>query len=152
MNLSVQFKHGLQQFCIANLERKSELLKNQILARKQDLESASKSSAGDKHETSRAMIHLEQEKLGIQFLQIYKQQLVLSQIVVKQHLSIQSGTLIKTNKALFYIAIALGKLKFKEQDVFVISPVAPLAQAFLNSKFSKEVCFNNVTHTVLAII
>jgi hypothetical protein len=152
MNLSVQFKDGLHQYCIANIERKSELLNIQILARKQDLETASKSSAGDKHETSRAMIHLEQEKLGIQFQQIFRQQLVLSQIVVKQHLSIQSGTLIKTNKALFYIAVALGKLNFKEQEVFVISPVAPLAQAFLNSSSIKEVFFNKITHKVLAII
>tara|TARA_B110000977_G_scaffold198961_1_gene285052 strand:- start:214 stop:672 length:459 start_codon:yes stop_codon:yes gene_type:complete len=152
MNLSVQLKVDLQEYCLTTIEDKYKLLTKQILARKQDLVSASKSSAGDKHETSRAMIHLEQEKLGIQFQQVHKQQLVLSQIEVKQNFSIQSGSLILTNKALFYIAIALGKLMFNNQEIFVISPVSPLAQAFLNSKSSKEICFHGTTYTVLAII
>ena len=67
MNLSLNYKLELQAYCVSIVKKKCDLLKKQILARKQDLETASKSSAGDKHETARAMIHLEQEKLGFQY-------------------------------------------------------------------------------------
>jgi hypothetical protein len=151
MILSLEYKEGLHRFCLALIREKKVLLKVQIDARKKDLESASKSSAGDKHETSRAMIHLEQEKLGLQFSAVEKQSNLLSQIVVKAHLSIQAGTLIKTEKAIFYISVGLGKVYFKELDIYIISPVSPLAQAFLNSS-SKTVNFQSTNYTILSIV
>ena len=60
MILSLEYKEELHRYCLALIKEKKVLLKVQIDARKNDLESVSKSSAGDKHETSRAMIHLEQ--------------------------------------------------------------------------------------------
>ena len=47
------------------LKQEKSLLNRQQLLR-ESLESEQKSSAGDKHETGRAMVQLEQEKLGKQ--------------------------------------------------------------------------------------
>ena len=127
-------------------------MKKQILARKQDLETASKSSAGDKHETARAMIHLEQEKLGLQHQQVLKQLKMLSQCDVNRHATIQSGSLILTDKVLIYISVALGKIHFKNQLVYVISPVSPLAQVFLNANATQTVSFKGTPYVVLEIM
>ncbi len=151
MNICLEYKVLLHAYCVHLVQEKMGRLKEQIEARKNDLESASKSSAGDKHETSRAMIHLEQEKLGFQYMEVEKQGHLLSQIEVSKLSEIKSGTLIQTEKAVFYISVGLGKVKFKQQDVYVISPVSPLAQAFLKSKSSK-VQFQSTLYTILTVV
>ena len=152
MNLSLNYKLELQAYCVSIVKKKCDLLKKQILARKQDLETASKSSAGDKHETARAMIHLEQEKLGFQYQQVFKQLKMLSQCDVYKQATIQSGSLILTDKALIYISVALGKIHFKNQLVYVISPVSPLAQVFLNANATQTLSFQGTPYVVLEII
>ena len=152
MNLSLDFKVNLHEYCVLLVQDKLNVLKQQIAARKHDLESASKSSAGDKHETSRAMIHLEQEKLGLQFIEVEKQNHLLAQIAVKQHSTFQSGTLIYTPKAFFYIAVGLGKITFQNNEVYVISPISPLAQAFLNSKSLENISFQTSNYSILSIV
>lgn len=151
MILSLEYKEELHRYCLDLIKEKKVLLKVQIDARKNDLESVSKSSAGDKHETSRAMIHLEQEKLGLQYIAVEKQNNHLSQMLVKAHSSIQAGTLIKTKKAIFYISVGLGKVRFNQQDIYIISPVSPVSQAFLNS-ISKYVQFQSTNYTILSIV
>ena len=152
MNLSLNYKLELRAYCVSIVKKKCDLLEKQILARKQDLETTSKSSAGDKHEIARAMIHLEQEKLGFQYQQVFKQLKMLSQSDVYKQATIQSGSLILTDKALFYISVAFGKIHFKNQLVYVISPVSPLAQVFLNANATQTLSFQGISYVVLEII
>ena len=63
-----------------------------------------KSSAGDKHETSRAMVHLEQEKLGKQLLEWENQNNLLAKIdLQKQNDIVSLGSLIETTRGYFFI-------------------------------------------------
>ena len=57
-------KINLFKHCEIVLKKKLKTFYNQKKELKQALNSESKSSAGDKHEIGRAMIHLEMEKLG----------------------------------------------------------------------------------------
>ena len=90
-----------------------------------DLNSAvsddSKSTAGDKHETGRAMVHLEQEKLSKQLLQLNQLKETLAKIIPEEnHSSIQFGSLVNTSKGLFFFSIGLGKINFNKTTVFWI--------------------------------
>ena len=70
------------------------------------LESESKSSAGDKHETGRAMIQLEREKLGEQIKKAEQNQVFLNQL--KHYKStgvVRFGSVVQTNNSNYYIAI-----------------------------------------------
>ena len=59
-------KKALFNHCRSLLEKKMGVLEQQKENLQKDLTSEAKSSAGDKHETGRAMIQLELEKLGNQ--------------------------------------------------------------------------------------
>ena len=63
-------KKILFSHCKAHLEKKIEILELQKKSLQKDLTSEIKSSVGDKHETGRAMIQLELEKLGNQIHKI----------------------------------------------------------------------------------
>ena len=150
--IDLNFKLQIHAYCLQLVRTKLISIQNQLDAKKADLGSATKSSAGDKHETVRAMIHLEQEKLGMQFQEAEKQLRILSQIKVQLHDKPQNGTLLVTEKALFYISIGLGIVKYKGVSIYVISPISPLAQAFLNAQDFRSIKFNGTVYLVKSIV
>jgi hypothetical protein len=98
------------------------------------------------------MLHLEQEKDAFQLADAQKLLRILSQISVEPHSSVQMGSLVQTDKALFYISVALGKIEFEALELFAISPVSPLAQEFLNAKDVRSIKFNDSVYSVKSIV
>ena len=146
------FKQKIHLHYTQQVQDKIDVFRDMISALTEDSKNDAKGSAGDKHETARAMIHLEQEKLGFQYQQVFKQFKMLSQCDVYKQATIQSGSLILTDKALIYISVALGKIHFKNQLVYVISPVSPLAQVFLNANATQTLSFQGTPYVVLEIM
>ena len=108
-----------------------------------------KGSAGDKHETGLAMMHLEQEKLNRKLLEVIDTQnkflkidysLVSNQIIL--------GSLIETNDTYFLMAVALPKIEIEGKPVFGMSPQSPLGELFMGKKESDFVMFNNVKYSI----
>ena len=102
--------------CFIVLEEKINSLKNILLELEEASQSDSKSSAGDKHETARAMMQIEQEKISRQLGELLEQKTQLE----------KGGVLIKTNKGFLFLSIALGKVLVDESTVMAISPQSPL--------------------------
>ncbi|MWD30855.1 3-oxoacyl-ACP synthase, partial [Aquicoccus sp. SCR17] len=66
----MQKKEQLLKFCWDYVDTRTERLKKSAAALQESLNSETKSSAGDKHETGRAMVQLEQEKLAQQLVEL----------------------------------------------------------------------------------
>jgi hypothetical protein len=90
------------------LKNKLDTYNEALQGLKNDLNSASKSSAGDKHETGRAMVHLEQEKMGKQVLSAQKDLKTLHMMRKHESKKITIGSLIVTDSSLFLLGIGLG--------------------------------------------
>ena len=151
-NIDFDFKILLHTHCLKLVRAKLNSIQILIDAQKTDLNTTTKSSAGDKHETSRAMIHLEQEKLGLQFQEVEKQFRILSQIKIELNYAPQTGSLIQTDMALFYISIGIGSVIINGVLIYIISPLSPLAQAFLIAPDLKSIQFNGVDYSIRAIV
>ncbi|HAK29296.1 MULTISPECIES: 3-oxoacyl-ACP synthase [Sphingobacterium] len=113
-----------------------------------------KSSAGDKYETSREMIQ--------QDINRYQKQLVEANKDLQQLISIESlsndvidvvilGTLVQTNVGLYLIATSIGAVKIGTNNIFVISPASPIGQLLIGKKIGDSFVFNNVNQKVIAI-
>jgi transcription elongation GreA/GreB family factor len=112
----------------------------------------SKSSAGDKHETTQAMVHLEQEKLSKQLLEWNNQNDLIQKIDgSKEHSEIGLGSLIETNNGKFFLACNLGKLTIDDADIIVISLQSPLGEKFLGRKEGDLFDFNNTKYQILKL-
>jgi transcription elongation GreA/GreB family factor len=121
------FKQKVYDACLLALEEKVALLKNILTGLEEGAESDSKSSAGDKHETSRAMMQLEQEKISRQLQELLGQKLVLEKINPAAGASqIKPGSLVKTNNGYLFLSIALGKIRVDGVSIVAISPASPL--------------------------
>ncbi len=130
------------------LDQKTLELQKRFDDLKSDLGSEHKSSAGDKHETSRAMTQLEQEKLSNHLSQFQQQKETLSKIDTTNHKQIQFGSLIITSNGIFFISIGLGKIEIAAQSVFCISPSSPVGQLFLRRKSGDIIQFNGNSFTI----
>ena len=140
------YKVRLHEFCLEEVESRLILLQTRIDETREALHSESKSTAGDKHETGRAMAQLEMEKLGHQHQAALKLKQLLLRIHPDQVLDrVLAGSLVETDKGWFYLSIGLGKVEFEGKEIFVLSPAAPLAQALLNKKKEASVPFNSAT-------
>lgn len=131
-------KIQLLNYCFEYLDIKLKVLESELRLAQESTSDQSKSSVGDKHETGRAMAQLEQEKLSAQFLELEKQKQILTKINPEvRNQNIGLGSLVKTNKGLFFLAIAIGKVTLNNSDYFIISLSSPIGQALLNQVGNK---------------
>lgn len=124
------------------LKRAGEIQKA-LKSQKDSLKTASESTAGDKHNTSRAMMHIEEEKLGKQLAQLLQLKKVLSSInPKKQSIEVTLGSFIETNKGYLYIAIPLGRIELENTSIMCISLASPIGQTLQSKKAGESVQFN----------
>jgi len=138
---------------VANyLQNQIQNIQNQIADLTIDAQNDAKSSAGDKHETGLAMMHLEQEKLSAKLRDLLQFETILLKLPEeKQTDKVTTGSIVKTNKGIFYVSIAIPALKVQNQIVVCISPSAPVMKLLLNKTSEDEITFNSITYKILEI-
>ncbi|WP_240751494.1 3-oxoacyl-ACP synthase [Flagellimonas onchidii] len=149
----LKIKEQLLQFCWDGVDARTASLKKRGDELRESLNSETKSSAGDKHETGRAMVQLEQEKLGKQLLELEKKRAILQKVdIAKTSAKIVLGSLIKTSLANYFIAISAGAFQKEGVDVFCISPNAPIAQLLLGKEQGDTTIFNGKKIEILEVL
>ncbi len=114
-----------------------------INSNQQGLSSETKSSAGDKHETGRAMLQLEMEKASQQLENIYMLKSVLAKIVIDNVSDvIKLGSLIITNHATYFLTIPVGEINIDGKAYYVVSPSSPIGKLLLGKKVGDAFVFN----------
>ena len=145
-------KKILFSHCKADLEKKIEILELQKKSLQKDLTSEIKSSVGDKHETSRAMIQLELEKLGNQIHKIELNYQRLNAIKDFKTSSIVSlGSIIFTNKANYFLAVAADSCKINSKVFYCISSQSPIGKLLIGKKINQSIRFNDIESIILEI-
>ena len=152
MSINLEIKEKLHKQCLHVAEDRIVSLQN-ILQETQDAaNNETKSSAGDKHETGRAMAQLETEKLTAQLTEALKLKQALSQIKTTSSTNqITIGSVVSTNNGNFYISASIGKLDIDEQSFFAISPASPIGNLLLTKKEKESFSFNGNTYVITEI-
>ncbi len=137
--------------CIEQVEAKLVRLRSSMSELQQANADNTKSTAGDKHETARAMVHLEQEKLGNQLTieeGIFND---LQRMEAQPHEQAQFGTLVTTNKGMFLLGAACGKVQLETGFVFGVSMQSPFAKAMLGKKRGEKAIVNGNNFSIKLI-
>lgn len=122
-----------------SLSNKNQVLQSEIEQLRLDISSDSKSTAGDKHETSRAMAQLEMEKLGNQLLDYQKQIQWLRQLENVSSEIVRIGSLVQLSNGWYFVGLGIGKFQFENQSVFCLSVQSPLGAQLLQKKVGDEI-------------
>lgn len=143
-------KEQLLQHCLSEVEERITT-NSKILERLQDsLTQETKSSAGDKFETSRAMLQIDVDR---------HQGLIIKAKALKQQLSVISiepsdivreGSLVRTSGVTYFIAVGIGKIKEPEL-VYVISKDSPIGKKLMGRQQGHPISFNTISFTILSV-
>ena len=145
-------KPHLLAHCLTLVEETISGLNAQMHELIRDAENDSKSTAGDKHETGRAMMQIAREQLGKQLLEAEMKRSALSRIEGQLiHERVKEGSIVTTNENIIFIAAPIGKIKFDGKDIFVISAQSPLGKTLLRKGAGENVSFNQRNITILQV-
>ncbi len=124
------------------LESKIASSKEEINSIKESRNSDTKSSAGDKFETGRAMAQMELEKMERALSRSTKLLKDLELInLEKQYKKIEFGSLVLTNNGNYFASFALGKTTIDFKDYYAISLASPIGQALMQKQVGDQVVF-----------
>jgi hypothetical protein len=149
----MQLKQKTHTACLQVVNEKIQALQNTLRELGEGALSDGKSSAGDKHETARAMMQLEQEKISKQLDELIIQKTVLQKIdATLKSTQITKGSLVKTNKGYLFLSVALGRLTVDGVDIVVLSPQSPLGLKLMGLQAKSSVEINKVTYQVEEVL
>lgn len=150
--MSQKIREEAHRFCYQYIQNRVNSITEEIGKISESLLSEAKSTAGDKHETGRAMIQLEREKLGRQLAEAEKMQAVFNKIMASsKNERITLGSLVTTDLAMYYIAISAGRFEYSDATVFCISAGTPIGQLLLGKAKGDSISFNGKTSKILEI-
>lgn len=145
-------KSRLLEQCQIFVRDKLNLIETVINANRKALDQESKSSAGDKHETGRAMLHLEMEKASQQFKAAQQMKETLDRTEI-QHISgkIKLGSMVITDQGTYFIAISAGQLTVDKKQYYAISPASPIGQLLMGKEQDETIIFGSRTIRIKSI-
>ncbi len=150
--MSYSIKQNLLHLCHQFIEERINNCQSAIDTANNSINEETKSSAGDKYETSREMMTQEIKNNSSQLAEAIKQKQMLSQISIDKKLeTIQVGSLVTTNHEKFFIAISAGSLKLNNETYLAISPSSPLGRNLIDKKKGDSVSFNNKLYSILEV-
>lgn len=145
-------KAELNSYCIQLVKNRIETLNKLLFDARESANTDTKSSMGDKYETSRAMLQIEQENITKQLAEANN---ILSNLISlpdnSSYSTVCNGSLITTNTSVFYLSTGLGKIDFKGKELMVISPKSPIGQKLMGLKTNDTIDFNKTKYTILNI-
>lgn len=146
-------KEKLHQLCLEIVNERNANIQQNFTSIQEAMLSETKSSAGDKHETGRAMLQLEREKLGNQLVEIQKVTEILQKInptiVAKQGCL---GSIIYTSQANYFISVSVGELSVTDEKFYAIASNTPIGKLLVGKKVGDSVSFREQSFVVERVL
>ena len=112
-----------------------------------------KSSAGDKYETGRAMAQIERDRHAQLFDQLRQERAVLDRIdpdFVFQRVGL--GALVTTSVGAFFVSVSAGMVVVEGQKVIAMSPQSPLGASLMGKQAGDSFLFQQKKGLIEALI
>jgi hypothetical protein len=145
-------KKQILQYIKNHLDQRLQAAWDAMQAAQESANNESKSSAGDKYETARAMGQLDRDMHARMYEQARQERFIVEKI--DENLSPSKGVLgafIKTTIGDFFIAISVGQALIEDKTIMIISPQSPIGMALMDKSIGEKFIFRTKEATILAI-
>ena len=148
----LHLKQELLNKCFDYVEERIKSAESAITSAKEASQDDTKSSAGDKYETTREMMQQEISRNEAQLHEAMKLKHALLQISIsKTSKVVENGSIVLTENGNFFISISGGQTTVEGMTFFMISSASPLGRLLLGLKKGKKVDFKGKTFEVKEI-
>ncbi|GAA4276019.1 3-oxoacyl-ACP synthase [Aquimarina mytili] len=140
MNIE-DIKQELLNQCKNHIDQRLQRIQNTITDIQESLNSETKSTAGDKHETGRAMLQLEREKAGKQLAEVQKLQYIVGKIDISSSEPVRLGSLVSTSQDNYFLSISAGKIDINNESYYAVATNSPIGQLLLGKSKDDTIQF-----------
>lgn len=150
--MQTSIKHQLYDLCKGNLLKRIQEAQAAIGTLQSAANEETKSSAGDKYETGRAMMQLEIEKHLSQLGEAQKLLHALEKIKIDNapH-TVYPGSVIMTDQGNYFLAVSTGQFVIEGKTYISISPSSPIGAKLLGLKAGDTCSFNNRVYKIIEL-
>ena len=146
-------KAELHKRCADYVKKRMEAAEQGIKEAQQASIDDTKSSAGDKYETGRAMMQQETDRNLGQLNEANKLKVALNSIGTGTPTTIaEAGSVVYTNNGNFYLAISAGSLIVDGIVYFAVSPASPIGLKLKGQKAGDKFSLNGMVYIIEKII
>ncbi len=139
----LNLKKAVYQHCTQLVEEKIRFAQEAIDGASETSGDSTKSSAGDKYETTVELMQIERNKFAQRLEEASKQKMLLNQIKPDRLTSqIELGSLVYTNIGNFFFSVSLGNLVVKGINIFAVTLASPIGRAIVDKMEQDAVEFN----------
>lgn len=149
----MSIKSSLYQLCLAFVEKRIETAQTALQQAREASNDDTKSSAGDKFETSREMAQQDIERNNRLLLDAEEQLRWLEAIKdLPPTEQARNGSLVLTDQGNFYLSISAGQLTLDQVVYFAISVASPIGKLFLGKQKGDMVDFNGKKYKISEVL
>ncbi len=134
----MELKQHLINHLISLLDDRMAVAGKAMEAAQESANDQSKSSAGDKYETSRSMGQLDRNMHARQYEQARQERTVLERLEATNEAGayerVALGSLVKTTAGYFFIAVSAGIVTVEGQTIIAVSAATPIGKALLGKE------------------
>lgn len=149
----MSIKSSLYQLCLAFVEKRIETAQTALQQAREASNDDTKSSAGDKFETSREMAQQDIERNNRLLIDAEEQLRWLEAIKEPSPTEqARNGSLVRTDQGSFYLSISAGQLMLDQMAYFAISVASPIGKLFLGKQKGDTVDFNGKKYKINEVL
>ena len=149
----IDLKKELYKQCLDYVHTRMEAAQLAITEAQNASNDDTKSSAGDKYETGRAMMQQEKDRNLLQLNEANKLKVALNKISADHTSSIiDAGSLVITNNEAFYLAISAGMISVDNEKYYAVSPGSPIGLKLKGHKKGDEFFLNGKHYEVKLVV
>ena len=141
-------KQTLYNQCLAYVQQRIDTAMEAMQAAQESANSESKSSAGDKYETGRAMAQLERDRHAQLLADARRMKQELDHLDLAPTTTARAGSLVRTSRGTFFISISAGRLSLDGTDYVAVSAASPIGTLLLGKRPGEVAAFNAVRYVI----
>lgn len=142
-------KSSLYQLCLKFIQERIQTAEIALKQAREASNDDTKSSAGDKYETSREMMQQDIDRNKRLLIDAEENQKVLNSLKDAPFSeTARNGSLVYTNNGNFYLSISAGQLHLDKEIFFAISAVSPIGKLLLGKKKGDQFDFNGKKYQI----
>jgi transcription elongation GreA/GreB family factor len=145
-------KNQLYQQSLTFIEQRIQTAETALQQAREASNDDTKSSAGDKYETSREMMQQDIDRNKRLLLDAQDNLRVLQSIdsSIKSK-NVAHGSYVITNQGSFYISVSAGQLHVGDKTIFAISPASPIGKLLLEKQKGNAFEFNGKKYQIESV-
>ncbi|KIA91495.1 3-oxoacyl-ACP synthase [Pedobacter kyungheensis] len=146
-------KSNLFQLCLTFIQNRIENITYSMEQARQASNDDTKSSAGDKYETTREMMQQEMDRNSKLLYEAGQQKIALQLLEnVEPAKLVKNGSVVLTSEGNFYISISAGELNVDGQKFFAVSQASPIGKLLIGKAIGESFKFNGKEYLVKDIL